>query len=71
MIVKVKQYIPYPNRIVIIYFVSKTDNDSQIREIKLQENGAINPISWPKDFFGESLKEALTMASEQAKRKKI
>jgi predicted ATPase len=53
---------------VAIYFVEKEENDSVIKEIKLQENGHINPIDWPKDFFGESLKEALTMAFEQSKR---
>lgn len=55
---------------VAIYFVEKVDNDSVIKEIELQENGHINSIDWPKDFFGESLKEALAMASEQSKRKK-
>ncbi|PIA79508.1 hypothetical protein BFR04_01300 [Gaetbulibacter sp. 4G1] len=55
---------------VAIYFVEKKEHDSTIKEIKLQENGHIKPIHWPKDFFGESLKESLAMASEQAKRKK-
>lgn len=55
---------------VAIYFVEKKDNDSVVKEIQLQENGHINPIDWPKDFFGESLKEALAMAFEQSKRKK-
>ncbi len=55
---------------VAIYFVEKNKHNSIIKEIKLQENGHINPIDWPKDFFGESLKEALTMATEQSKRKK-
>ncbi|MBN8566895.1 MAG: DUF3696 domain-containing protein [Flavobacteriales bacterium] len=55
---------------VAIYFVEKQGHDSLIKEIKLQEDGHIKPIDWPKDFFGESLKEALAMASEQAKRKK-
>jgi predicted ATPase len=55
---------------VAIYFVERKDQESSIKEIKLQENGHIKPIDWPKDFFGESLKEAIAMASEQAKRKK-
>lgn len=55
---------------VAIYFVEKNGHDSVIKNIKLQENGHINQIDWPKDFFGESLKESLAMASEQAKRKK-
>lgn len=55
---------------VAIYFVERKEHDSIIKEINLQENGHIYPIDWPKDFFGESLKEALAMATEQSKRKK-
>ena len=55
---------------VAIYFVEGDGISTTIKPINLQENGHINPIDWPKDFFGESLKEALAMASEQAKRKK-
>ncbi|WP_417196551.1 DUF3696 domain-containing protein [Bizionia sp.] len=55
---------------VAIYFVEKEDKNSKIREIKLQENGHIKPIDWPKDFFAETLKESIALASEQAKRKK-
>jgi predicted ATPase len=54
---------------VAIYFVENDRGNSQIKSIALQENGNIKPIDWPKDFFAESLKEALAMASEQAKRK--
>jgi predicted ATPase len=55
---------------VAIYFVEKNNNESSIREIKLQENGHINPIDWPKDFMGETLKESIALASQQAKRRK-
>ena len=55
---------------VAIYFVEKEGKKSKIREIKLQENGHIKPIDWPKDFFAETLKESIALASEQAKRKK-
>lgn len=55
---------------VAIYFVEGDGINSKIRPITLQENGHIKPIDWPKDFLGESLKEALAMATEQAKRKK-
>jgi predicted ATPase len=54
---------------VAIYFVEQKDNNSVIREIKLEENGHIKPIEWPKDFFGESLKEALALATIQSKNK--
>jgi len=55
---------------VAIYFVEGNGINSKIKPIELQENGNIKPIDWPNDFFGESLKEALAMAVEQAKRKK-
>jgi predicted ATPase len=55
---------------VAIYFVEGDGIKSTITPITLQDNGHIKPIDWPKDFFGESLKEALAMAAEQAKRKK-
>ncbi|MCP9765184.1 AAA family ATPase [Lacihabitans soyangensis] len=55
---------------VAIYFVERKNHDSIIKEINLQENGHINPLDWPKDFFGESLKEALAMATEQSKRRR-
>lgn len=56
---------------VAIYFIEGDGGiNSKITPISLQENGHIKSIDWPKDFFGESLKEALAMASEQAKRKK-
>ncbi|CAN5308197.1 DUF3696 domain-containing protein [soil metagenome] len=61
---------------VAIYFVekkpSKTNKDvyeSIVREIKLQENGHINNIDWPKDFLGETLKESIALASLQAKKR--
>tara|TARA_B100000508_G_C11372854_1_gene234574 strand:+ start:40 stop:465 length:426 start_codon:yes stop_codon:yes gene_type:complete len=55
---------------VAIYFVKSEDRESSIKEIKLQHNGHIKQIDWPKGFFGETLKESMAMASEQAKRKR-
>lgn len=55
---------------IAIYFIEGNGINSSIKPINLQENGQIKSIDWPKDFFAESLKEALAMASEQAKRKK-
>jgi len=55
---------------IAIYFIEGDGINSSIKPINLQENGQIKSIDWPKDFFGESLKEALAMASEQAKRRK-
>lgn len=54
---------------VAIYFVEKEGHDSRIKEISLQKNGHINPIDWPKDFFAETLKESMALASEQTKKK--
>ncbi len=50
-----------------IFFIDKKENESIIKEISLQNNGYIDPNDWPKDFFGEALKEALSLAKEQAK----
>lgn len=55
---------------VAIYFVEGDGISSKIKPVPLEENGHIKSIDWPKDFFGESLKEAIAMASEQAKRKR-
>ncbi len=55
---------------VAIYFVEKNNEESAIREVKLQTNGHIDPIDWPKNFFGESLKESFAIARAQSVRKK-
>lgn len=55
---------------VAIYFVEGDGINSNIKEIYLQDNGHIKPIDWPKDFFAESLKESIAIATEQAKRRK-
>ncbi|MCB9168885.1 MAG: DUF3696 domain-containing protein [Flavobacteriales bacterium] len=51
---------------VAIYFVDMEDGESKIKEIKLYEDGSIRQIDWPEGFFGDTLKEALALASVQA-----
>lgn len=53
-----------------IYFIEKSDGVSTIKEIKVEEDGHINPIEWPKGFFEDSLRESLALASEQIKQRK-
>ena len=53
---------------VAIYFVEKDNSVSKIREIKVHSNGHIVPIDWPKDFFQDSLKESLALATAQSKK---
>lgn len=55
---------------IAIYFVEKIDGSSNIREIKMQEDGHIKPEEWPSDFFVDSLRESLLLATQQLKNKK-
>jgi predicted ATPase len=52
---------------IAIYFVKKEDGISNIKEVKIQKDGHINNEDWPNDFFEESLKESLGLATEQYK----
>jgi hypothetical protein len=51
-----------------IYFVEKTESGSVIKGIPLRSNGHIMPDDWPQGFFEDSLREAIGLASSQAKR---
>lgn len=53
---------------VAIYFIEKINGESKIRNIELNQNGHIPPLSWPEGFFGEGLKESLALATIQAKK---
>ncbi|HEX5152626.1 MAG TPA: DUF3696 domain-containing protein [Parafilimonas sp.] len=57
--------------LVAVYFIEKKEGYSQIRAIPIDENGRIASEEWPKDFFEDTLRETLQLASEQAKNKKI
>lgn len=52
---------------IAIYFVEKTNNITNIRLINMDDNGAISSSEWPRGFFGDTLKESLALASQQAK----
>lgn len=53
---------------VALYYVEKAGNQSSVRTVPIQKNGHIDPKEWPKGFFDESLREALGLASSQARR---
>lgn len=54
------------SRDVALYFVEKSEGVSTIRDISLEENGAIS--KWPKGFFEDSLRESLALATAQSQR---
>lgn len=53
-----------------IYFIEKDKGVSTIREIKVESDGHINPIEWPKGFFEDTLRESLALATEQIRNKR-
>jgi predicted ATPase len=55
---------------IAIYFIEKQHGISTIREIKIENDGAILTKEWPKGFFEETLRESLALASDQAKNRK-
>lgn len=52
---------------IAIYFVEKEDGESKIRPISIDANGKIPSDEWPKGFFGDTLKQSLELAAQQAK----
>jgi hypothetical protein len=50
--------------------VKKEDGVSNIKEVKIQMDGHIKDEDWPKDFFEDSLRESLGLATEQYKSNK-
>ena len=53
------------NSDVAIYFFERKDGQSYIREISMEEDGHIQPESWPKGFFEDSLEQSLNLATYQ------
>jgi predicted ATPase len=51
---------------VAIYFVERRGDESHIREIRVREDGHIDPRLWPAGFFEDALRESLGLATEQA-----
>jgi predicted ATPase len=52
---------------VSLYFVEKNAGKSEIRKIPIESNGSIPAEAWPSGFFDDSLREALALATAQAK----
>jgi predicted ATPase len=50
---------------IAIYFIEKKEGYSDIREIKVEPDGHIDSEQWPDDFFEDSLREALSLATHQ------
>ncbi|MBL7841888.1 MAG: DUF3696 domain-containing protein [Cyclobacteriaceae bacterium] len=54
---------------VAIYFIEKEKGNSVIKRLNIEEDGHISNNEWPKDFFEDSLRESLALATAQIKRK--
>jgi len=54
------------HRQVAIYFVEKNNGVSGIRRVDLLDNGHV--LSWPKGFFGDTLKESLALSAAQSRK---
>jgi len=54
---------------VALYFAERDKDESQIRLIEFQTNGHIQPESWPRGFFEDSLRESMALATAQSRRK--
>ena len=55
---------------IALYFIENDGTITSAKNIPISDDGHINGNEWPKDFFGESLKESMNLADEQFKRKK-
>lgn len=53
---------------VAIYYIDRPKKSSEIRRLRLQDNGHITANHWPKGFFDDSLKESLSLIKAQSKR---
>jgi predicted ATPase len=51
-----------------LHFVERDRATSLVREVPLDQNGYIDPESWPREFFDDSLRESLALAAAQASR---
>lgn len=52
---------------IAIYFIEKESGTSTIKPIKIENDGHINNNEWSKDFFEDSLRESLALATAQIK----
>ncbi len=54
---------------VAVYFTERVGARSTVRRVEISGDGQINPDEWPRDFFAESVSQALALASAQAGRR--
>jgi len=54
---------------VALYFLRNDGGLSEVAPVPISDDGRIRPADWPRGFFQESTKEALALATEQAKRR--
>jgi hypothetical protein len=55
---------------VALYFVEMNNGVSTVKNISMQRNGHISNESWPKGFFEDSLRESISLATAQSKRRR-
>ncbi len=53
---------------VAVYFVDQKEEQANIREIKIEDDGHIESHEWPPNFFDDALTESMALANEQFKR---
>ena len=49
-----------------LYFVEQDEGKSDIRQVSVERGGFIAAKEWPRGFFEDALKEAMSLAQEQA-----
>lgn len=54
---------------VALYFVEKTNGETSIKPIPIEDNGHIDGDIWPKNFFEDALDESFNLSIMQNKRK--
>jgi len=50
---------------IALYYVERVGQKSHVRQIPMYSDGSIAPDTWPKEFFGESLRDAVGLAEAQ------
>jgi predicted ATPase len=50
---------------VAVYFIEKEKGYSKIREVTICDDGHIDQKEWPSDFFADTLRESMALASAQ------
>lgn len=50
-----------------LHFVERSGPTSNVREVDVHQSGYVEPASWPRGFFDDSLRESLALAQAQAR----